>query len=258
MGDRSGARGGGRGASHVEGSGAARVREGEGGAGGAPGADDDAQRDARVAEALAGGREAQDEVLAALRPLLLRRVEDARRRRNWFWLDDPEEVVQEAAAQLLAAWRGGKFAYEGWRRLEGFAVRTAFFVAMNRKDRAARARAFSLHDPEDGGLRFDVAAFAASVDEDLDRRRCLELLARAIAGLNENRREVVERTLLGQKVREICAETGRSAASVSGLKFNALLELRRALDGVEFARRCGELFGLGGPEQGGLAGGGAG
>ena len=50
---------------------------------------------------------------------------------------------------------------------------------------------------------------------------------------------------LGQKVREICAATGRSAASVSGLKFNAFVDLRRELDACGFVETCGAMFGLG-------------
>ena len=97
-------------------------------------------------------------------------------------------------------------------------------------------------------MAFDVAAFAEAVHESVDRQECLRLLAKAIERLNPNRREVVERTLLGQKVRQICADTGRSAASVSGLKFNAFVDLRRALEDVGFLGRCGSLFGLSGLE----------
>jgi DNA-directed RNA polymerase specialized sigma24 family protein len=187
---------------------------------------------------------AESELCARFWPFVRKRVEEARRRRNWFWLTDVEGVVQEVFIQFFTAQREGKFAFEGKRRLEGFLVRTAFFVAMNLKDRVARDRALSLFDEEEGGLRFDVAALAEALPEQLDRGECLRLLARAIAGLNENRREVVERTLLGQKVRDICGATGKSAASVSGLKFNAFVDLRRLLAELDFSARCGELFGL--------------
>jgi DNA-directed RNA polymerase specialized sigma24 family protein len=204
----------------------------------------------RAATRGAGSAEAEEALCRRFWPFVTRRVEEARRRRNWFWLNDVEGVVQDVFTQFFAAQRGGKFAFEGRKRLEGFLVRTAYFVAMNLKDRAARDRALSLHDDEDGGLRFDVAALAEALPEQLDRAECLQLLARAIAGLNENRREVVERTLLGQKVRDICAETGRSASSVSGLKFNAFVDLRRLLVEAGFTARCGELFGLDGSGDG--------
>lgn len=115
---------------------------------------------------------------------------------------------------------------------------------MDRKDRARRHAAISLYDPEEGHLRFDVADFADAVYDHLDRQRCLKLLAAAIQGLNENRREVVERTLSGEKIRDICASTGRSASSISGLKFNALVELRKILGESGFLDQCGQLFGL--------------
>ena len=40
------------------------------------------------------------------------------------------------------------------------------------------------------------------------------------------------------------AATGRSASSVSGLKFNAGVELRKKLSEVGFLDQCAELFGL--------------
>lgn len=213
----------------------------------------------RVATRASSGSQAASEAEEALCrrfwPFVTRRVEEARRRRNWFWLNDVEGVVQDVFTQFFAAHRAGKFTFEGRKRLEGFLMRTAYFVAMNLKDRVARDRALSLHDDEEGGLRFDVAALAEAIPEQLDRAECLRLLARAIAGLNENRREVVERTLLGQKVRDICAETGRSASSVSGLKFNAFVDLRRLLVDADFTARCGELFGLDGPLSPEVAGG---
>lgn len=207
--------------------------------------DDDDQALATLLEAVQARDPAAEEALCRrFWPFVRRRVEEARRRRNWFWLGDVEGVVQDVFSQFFAAQRGGKFAFEGRRRLEGFLVRTAFFVAMNQKDRAGRERALSLFDEEEGGLRFDVAALAEALPDQLQRAECLRLLAGAIEALNTNRREVVERTLLGQKVRDICAETGRSAASVSGLKFNAFLDLRRALADAGFVQRCGALFGL--------------
>lgn len=166
----------------------------------------------------------------------------ARRRRNWFWLTDPEDVVQDVLTQFIQAVRDGKFRYDGERALEGYLVRTAWFVAMNLKEKH-RAHV-SLHDPEEGGLRFDLPAWSEAIHQQVDRRDCLRLLGEAIAELNPNRREVVERTLLGEKVREICAATGRTPASISGLKFNAFVELRKRLGERGFLERCGALFAL--------------
>ena len=89
---------------------------------------------------------AEEAFCRRFRAFVQRRVEEARRRRNWFWLSDVDGVVQEVFIQVLSAVRGGKFTFEGLRRLEGFLVRTAFFVAMNTKDRASRDRALSLFD----------------------------------------------------------------------------------------------------------------
>lgn len=188
--------------------------------------------------------EAEAALYARYQRFVRRRLAETRSRRNWFWLTDLDSAVQDVFTQFFTALRGEKFSYEGERRLEGFLLRTGFFVAMNLKDKAREEQAISLFDHEEGGLRFDVESFAEGVYDQLDRQRCLKLLAQAVASLNENRREVMERTLLGQKVREICAATGRSASSVSGLKFNAGVELRKKLTEVGFLEQCSELFGL--------------
>ena len=49
---------------------------------------------------------------------------------------------------------------------------------------------------------------------------------------------------IAQACAEGRAETGRSGSSVSGLKFNALKELRDRLVEQGFLERCGELLGL--------------
>lgn len=199
---------------------------------------------ALVSLAKARDAAAETQLHDRFRPFLRRRLQEARSRRNWFWLTDIESAVQDVFAQFFKALREGKFTYEGQRRLEGFLVRTAFFVSMNLKDRAKNDRHLSIFDSDDGGLRFDVAAFADAVYDQLDRKACLQLFAKAVSLLNDSRREVIERTLLGQKVRQICEATDRTAASVSGLKFNAFVDLRKHLGTVGFMERCGELFNI--------------
>ena len=93
-------------------------------------------------------------------------------------------------------------------------------------------------------LRDRLELTRRKIYDNLTRRDCYKLLAAAIAGLNPNRRDVVERTLLGQKVRQICAETNRTPGSVSGLKFNAMVDLRKRLSTEGFLEQCGELFQL--------------
>ena len=202
---------------------------------------------ARIARAKEQDPRAEEELYAGFRGFVKRRLQGTALRRNWFWLRDIDEAVQEVFVHFFRALRAGKFTFMGRQHTEGFLVRTAFFVAMNQKDKAPE-RTVSLHDPEEGGLRFDMADFAEALYDQVDRQACLRLLAAALAELNLNRREVLERTLLGQKVRQICAETGRSPASVSGLKFNALRDLRHKLVEAGFLSQCGELFGLGAGE----------
>jgi len=197
-----------------------------------------------VERARAEDSEAEGAIYERMRPFVARRLREARARRNWFWLNDLDDVVNRVFAQFFLALRAGKFSYRDPTGLEGFLLRTGFFVVMNLKDKARDSRWLSLHDEEEGGLRFDVADFARTAPEDLDHRECLKILGAAVAALNENRRDVIERTLLGQPVRQICEETGRTGSSVSGLKFNALKELRQRLVEQGFLERCGDVLGL--------------
>lgn len=185
---------------------------------------------------------AETELHGRFRRFVERRLAEARDRRNWFWLEELDDAVQEVFIHFFQAVRDGKFTYEGEDRLEGFLVRTCWFVAMNLKDKVPKARRVSLFKPEgdeEGGLILDLPSFARSASEGLHSRNCAELLYRTIGELVESRREVILRTLQGDKVRDICRATGKTAAAVSGLKFNALKELRDKLEANGFARDCG-------------------
>lgn len=185
---------------------------------------------------------AEAELFARYRRFIERRLAEARARRNWFWLEELDDAVQEVFVQFFQSVRDGKFVYEGEDRLEGFLVRTCWFVAMNAKDKAKKTRAVSLfrsEDDEEGGLILDLASFAKSASERIHRRDCAERLYRTIAELAEARREVILRTLQGEKVRDIVRATGKTASAVSGLKFNAMKELRDKLEANGFARDCG-------------------
>lgn len=169
-----------------------------------------------------------------------RRLAEARERRNWFWLDDQEDAVQETFVSFFAAVRDGRFAFEGESRLKGFLVRTAWFVAMNAKDKAPKTRTVSLSvGPDDEANTIDVPSFVASASDRLARRECTERLYAAIQSLADSRRDVVLRTLAGEKVREIVKATGKTAAAISGLKFNAFKELKVKLEENGFVRDCG-------------------
>jgi len=192
---------------------------------------------------------AESELHARYRRFVERRLAEAKKKRNWFWLEDLDDAVQEVFLHFYEAVRQGKFTYEGEDRLEGFLVRTAWFVAMNLKDKVPRARSVSLfknEDDEESGLIIDLPAFAKTASERIHGRDCTERLYRTIGELAEPRREVILRTLAGEKVRDIVAATGKTAAAVSGLKWNAMKELRERLFENGFARDCGaEVLGDG-------------
>jgi len=185
---------------------------------------------------------AESELHGRYRRFVERRLAEARERRNWFWLEELDDAVQEVFIHFFQAIRAGKFVFEGEERLEGFLVRTCWFVAMNLKDKVPRARRVSLfktEGDEEEGLILDLPAFARGAIERIHGRDCAELLYKTIAELGAARREVILRTLQGEKVRDIVRATGKTAAAVSGLKFNALKELRERLEANGFVRDCG-------------------
>lgn len=214
---------------------------------------DDAELASLVERVRARDAAAEEALHERYRRFVERRLSEARRRRNWFWLDDLEDAVQEVFVQFFTSLREGKFAFEGSDRLEGFLVKTCWFVAMNAKDRAPRGRTVSLFagrpgDGDEGGLIEDLPAFASTASERVVRRECAERFYRAVGELGGARREVVLLTLEGRKVRDIVKATGKTASAVSGLKFNALKELREKLEQSGFVRDCGPEL-LGGGEE---------
>ncbi len=191
-----------------------------------------------------GDPEAWSALLERLRPFVTARLRHAAQARNWFWLDDLEDAAQEVLVRFVEALREGRFHYRDEDQLRGFLVRTAFFVAMKRKDDALQRPASDLAEAEgdDVERRFDLAAFAASAYDTLGRRECLQELYAAIDRLQPARREVLRLVLLGLKPREIAPRMERSANAVSVLKFHALEDLREELEAGDFARNCGRYF----------------
>ncbi|MCC7494385.1 MAG: sigma-70 family RNA polymerase sigma factor [Fimbriimonadaceae bacterium] len=200
----------------------------------------------RLLEAVGrGDGEAWSQLLERYRPFVLGRLRQAAAARNWFWLDDLDDATQEVLVRFYEAVRSGRFRYRDEDQLRGFLVRTAFFVAMQRKDAAAGERPVSdlpAEDQEELTRRFDLAAFAASAFDTLGRRQCLQELYAAIDRLSPARREVLRLSLLGLRPREIAPRLARSANAVSVLKFHALEDLRRELEASDFMVNCGRYF----------------
>jgi len=192
-----------------------------------------------------GDGAAWERLLARYRPFVLGWLRQAAAARNWFWLDDFEDAAQEVLIRFFEAVQSGKFSYRDEDQLRGYLVRTAFYVAMKRKDAAAAERPLSdLFEDEEGEAleRFDLLAFAASAFDPIGRRECLRELYAAIERLQPARREVLKYTLLGLKPQAIAPRMERSANAVSVLKHHALEDLRAELEGTQFMELCGQYF----------------
>ena len=193
-----------------------------------------------------GDTDAWSTLAERYRPFIVGRLRHAARARNWFWVDDVEDLAQEVLVRFYEAVRDGRFRYRDDNQSRGFLVHTAFFVAMKHKDAAAWERPLGdLLTPDAQAAAvasFDLAAFADTAFDTLGRRQCLEELYGAIEGLQEARAEVLRLTLLGLQPKEMAPILKRSANAVSVLKFHALEDLRAALESTEWARNCGRYF----------------
>lgn len=179
------------------------------------------------------------------RPWLTERVRRTARARNWFWVQEPEDLVQEAFALFNQRLIEGRFRYQSEPQFKAYLINAAFFVAMKSK-RAARLQTRSIDEQREGRVSSDLpavdwvaAAWAAS-----DRYRCLEMLVATLKGLIPARRQVLELTLLGLKPLSIAERLGKSAGAISCLKFHALADLKRALDETRFREDCGDTLEL--------------
>lgn len=194
----------------------------------------------------AGDAAAWSALLERYRPFVLGRLRQARKTRNWFWLTELDDVVQDVLVQFYEAVQQGRFTYRDEHALRGFLVQTTFFVVMKHKDAATGEQALSDlwvgDEADDLERRFALVEFAESAFDPLGRRDCLRELYQAIDRLPEARREVLRLTLLGLHPRDIAPRMKRTANAVSVLKFHALDELRRALEQTDFAANCGEYF----------------
>lgn len=196
-----------------------------------------------VAAACSGSQEAESQLYQRYYRFVERRMADARRRRNWFWLTDLDDAVQDVFIQFFQALKSDRFQFKSEEELKGFLIKTSFFVVMNLKDKKPRERSFSQFSDEDGENPIvNLAVFSDNIFRSTERKRCLKLFYEAVELLTKNRRDVIVRTLLGQKVRDICAATNKSPASISGLKFNALKELRSHLEKRKFLEDCAEVM----------------
>lgn len=181
----------------------------------------------------------------AWRPWLSERVRRAARVRNWFWVTEHEDLVQEAFALFNQRLVEGRFRFQSEPQLKAYLIKAAFFVAMRWK-RAARLQTRPLEPREGSGTISDLPAtdWVAAAWEASDRHRCLELLVRTLAGLIPARRQVLELTLVGLKPLSIAERLGKTAGAVSCLKFHALADLKRALDETRFREDCGDTLEL--------------
>lgn len=184
--------------------------------------------------------------LERLRPWLRRRVQSAKQRRNWFWLTDLDELVQEVCVRFWQAVADQRFEYRDEEQLKGYLLRTVYFAAMRIKDRWALERPVSefLSDDEAARAReeFDLSAFAGNAFDSYGRRECLRELYQAIAQLVPARADVLRYTLLGLAPHEIAGHLQRSANAVSVLKFHAIRDLAAQLQSTDFGANCGRYF----------------
>ena len=203
---------------------------------------DDALRDL-IPRLAKGDAEAWTAFDLAYRAWLTGRVRHAARVRNWFWITEQEDLVQEAFALFNQRLVEKRFRYQSEPQLKVFLIRAAFFVAMRWK-RSARILTRPLEAREGERAISDLPAtdWVAAAWEASDRRRCLELLVGSLSTLIPARRQVLELSLVGLKPSSIAERMGKTAGAISCLKFHALADLKRALDATKFRDECADTL----------------
>ncbi len=192
---------------------------------------------ARAGEEPARG-ELYERYVAAVRA----RVRHGKRRRNWFWLEEEEDVVQEVFARFFSALDEGKYAHRDEDGLLGFLTRTGFFVIMELKGKLRAKEKLGVSPERIAAL--DLREVGRTLPMQLAERDCLARLYAAIEDLPAARAEVLKGWLYGSSVADLATRMGRSANAVSGLKFQGLKQLRSRLTDSGFLEECGEVFGL--------------
>jgi RNA polymerase sigma factor (sigma-70 family) len=181
------------------------------------------------------GHNVEELITPTIVKFLKGRVTKIVRKNNWFWVKDVDDVVQESLLSFIKANDKGLYIYQGDAKLRGFLVKTAVFYMMSLQKKEIRNREYNyVVSDEDSTPLVEVAI--APTNESSDERDAFFL---ALEKLNPRRKEVIMKILDGLKVRDICRETGATPAAVSGLKFNAIKDLKQILKHRGFTVRGG-------------------
>ena len=160
------------------------------------------------------------------------RAKNRARQKNWYWLFDQSEIDDLTSRVFMTFFEAvvsEKFKYIDDQKLQGYLIRTIFFASTATHDEHKRNSRFqpesSLVDSDDG-MSITETISCKEEPDDAELLKCAGVIEEAVSRLNNNRREVIQLLLMGHRVSEICKITGRTESSVSGLKFNAIQDLR--------------------------------
>lgn len=166
---------------------------------------------------------------------LKRMVRSVIRKNNWFWVDNVDDVVQEAILTFIKAHNKGMYADQGEKKLKAYLMQASIFYIKALQRKSIRSMEYTQSGVE---LELEIRGVTprhlyspSALDELIDQTENpitngAKILPKVVARLPKRRRHIINKTLEGMKVRDICQETGLTPNTVSGLKFNAIKELR--------------------------------
>ena len=161
---------------------------------------------------------------------LKNRINEIIAKRNWFWIDDVDDVIQNTVLIFIDAFNRGAFTFQGEDKLIGFLIKTAIFnMKASQKTSIKNIEHSYVISDDDDTLLIDVALDLP--DPLAEKKEYLEI---AINQLNPRRKEVMQKLLKGDKIKDICESTGTTPAAISGLKFNAIKDLRKSMESMGF------------------------
>ena len=148
-------------------------------------------------------------------------------KKKWFWIKSVDDLVQDTLVMFIQSYNKGNFQYQGQDKLNGYLLHTASFIVKTRQKQSIANKELNLFF--DGSDDADTSIIDVISTEEDPLAETKKELHEAIAQLKPRRRMIMERIVGGEKVREICRSTDLTPAAVSGLKFNAIQDLKRIM-----------------------------
>ena len=168
---------------------------------------------------------AEDLITSQIVEFAAKKAQQLKRRKNWFGLD-AEDLAQEALIRVTKAINKGSYEHRDPKGFEGFITLTIINLAKNGMEKYMKGENEIASLDQISG---DTERSYDPVDNrsaDCATMNNLKELTKLVDRLSPRRKEVIELEMQGYRVRDTAKKLGKSTATVSQLRFNAIKDLR--------------------------------